>query len=875
MQLREIYIDGFGVLSDKHVTGLSSGINVIHGPNEFGKTTLLDFIRRILFGFPDRRFKGNLYRVPGGGAHCGRLVCQLANGKTVIISRREGTDGGPVKIAIDSTEFADQKELNRILDGVGGGFYQNVYAIDLDELGRKKSLEEDEVENHIYGAGLGLSSISLKGIKDHFEEEAEKLFIPPGRARKEMPQRYDEIRELEKGIRHIKGALSKYDELVSQLDELNETVNSLNKQISTLEENKRKLENQKNLYQTYVDLSDAVVESAKLGELPLFTEGARSELETLKGEIDTLGEKIKEETGELEDLEFQRDSLVYDEQIIVKEPDILTLLKKSDDFRKASTDIKQIETDRDEHDKLVKEGIERVGHGWTKENVRDFNLSVLQKDKIRITKANLDEAERKLREQSKGLTAPALLKYLIYFVTALGLICAVSGFVAAQTLVAVLSTTIFVVGVGLILFMLLSKRPGEEYQELLKAKNSLQVEWRAFLGSINFDGDLSPDGVQDLVNEINGIKSQLELLATAEDRIKSMQATIAKVETLHNQVAVYFDKSKVSDDIAANIDIFSRLLDEAKGTKRDKEGLIKQIDRQNNKIKDIKKKKHLAEEGFQSYISSLGANDEADFKLKYQTFMDRKGLEAEIDTSIKIIQGTVGIGEHLDSFIESISSASLPEIEFKLSELTGEFHDLKNIRDQDKETIGQLRSEIERLSSSADLLVKQNELEIRKQQLRDYASDWVRAQIVLFVRDKAISKYETDRQPKVIKAAKDVFANITDHSYSTIIIPAGTKDFTIRDSYGKSKTVKEMSRGTKEQLYFAMRLGLIKVYEAEKEPMPIIMDDILVNFDDYRGPLAIKELAKFARDRQVVVLTCHKNALDLYKSLGAKEITFD
>ncbi|MCJ7653864.1 MAG: hypothetical protein MUO97_00930 [Dehalococcoidia bacterium] len=164
---------------------------------------------------------------------------------------------------------------------------------------------------------------------------------------------------------------------------------------------------------------------------------------------------------------------------------------------------------------------------------------------------------------------------------------------------------------------------------------------------------------------------------------------------------------------------------------------------------------------------------------------------------------------------------------------------------------------------------------MKKQQLRDYAADWVKAQIVLFVLDKANSKYETDRQPKVITAAKDVFVNITDHAYSTIIIPAGTKDFTIRDSYGKSKTVKEMSKGTKEQLYFAMRLGLISVYEAEKEPMPIIMDDILVNFDDDRGPLAVEELAKFSKNRQVIILTCHKNTLDLYESLGAKKITFD
>jgi uncharacterized protein YhaN len=77
-----------------------------------------------------------------------------------------------------------------------------------------------------------------------------------------------------------------------------------------------------------------------------------------------------------------------------------------------------------------------------------------------------------------------------------------------------------------------------------------------------------------------------------------------------------------------------------------------------------------------------------------------------------------------------------------------------------------------------------------------------------------------------------------------------------------------------EQLLLALRLGLIKVYEDQAEPMPIIMDDIMVNFDDNRGPLAIKALAEFAVNRQVLVLTCHQNMLATYKKFGAREIAF-
>ena len=54
MKISEIYIDGFGVWHDRAWTGLSEGVNVFCGPNEAGKTTLMCFIRSILFGFERR-----------------------------------------------------------------------------------------------------------------------------------------------------------------------------------------------------------------------------------------------------------------------------------------------------------------------------------------------------------------------------------------------------------------------------------------------------------------------------------------------------------------------------------------------------------------------------------------------------------------------------------------------------------------------------------------------------------------------------------------------------------------------------------------------------------------------------------------------------
>ena len=89
MEIKEIQIDRFGFFLNKSVKGLSPGLNVIYGPNEFGKTTLLEFIRRMLYGFPRKVSKINQYKPVNGGQAGGILKCALASKQIISIIREE------------------------------------------------------------------------------------------------------------------------------------------------------------------------------------------------------------------------------------------------------------------------------------------------------------------------------------------------------------------------------------------------------------------------------------------------------------------------------------------------------------------------------------------------------------------------------------------------------------------------------------------------------------------------------------------------------------------------------------------------------------------------------------------------------------------
>ena len=89
------------------------------------------------------------------------------------------------------------------------------------------------------------------------------------------------------------------------------------------------------------------------------------------------------------------------------------------------------------------------------------------------------------------------------------------------------------------------------------------------------------------------------------------------------------------------------------------------------------------------------------------------------------------------------------------------------------------------------------------------------------------------------------------------------------DASGGRRRPGHLSRGTSEQLYLCVRLGLASEVGNRAEPLPLVMDDVLVNFDSSRARAMAIELRAFAERHQVLIFTCHSFTRDLFRSLDA------
>jgi uncharacterized protein YhaN len=90
-------------------------------------------------------------------------------------------------------------------------------------------------------------------------------------------------------------------------------------------------------------------------------------------------------------------------------------------------------------------------------------------------------------------------------------------------------------------------------------------------------------------------------------------------------------------------------------------------------------------------------------------------------------------------------------------------------------------------------------------------------------------------------------------------------------SDGVEVTPAALSTGTREQLWLAVRLAYVRQYCEAAEPLPLVLDDVLVNFDAARARATLAVLADFATRTQVLLLTCHAHLVELAREVAGVE----
>lgn len=409
---------------------------------------------------------------------------------------------------------------------------------------------------------------------------------------------------------------------------------------------------------------------------------------------------------------------------------------------------------------------------------------------------------------------------------------------------------------------------------LKKAESSLKAakkRWRSWLHNAFLPTTLSPSQVRDLLarvgvaedlrRQIDSVTTEVEYLARERqgivDRFNATLLLVAKYNITETVPALVVPKLReLLGDHSDVLNARSELLTEMNAIKKE---CRKALALRRRQIREARR--FLVGYGVKSKDELVQAV--ARYDLYLRRVADLEAVQARLDAGIAGFCPEDELGALLAD----------PEIRVDLPTTIENF--VKRIESFDAELKGKLELS-GRLGQQADAIAAKKG-SVRRRfdaiaadlRLAKAAELWQSRAVAGQMMEDIRRAYEKERQPETLREASRYLKRLTNGLYVNIWTPLGEDALFVDASNGETLDVAALSRGTRELLFIAIRLALVVSFEKHGVQMPLIWDDVLVNFDYKRAATAAKLLVDFAKQgRQIFLFTCHEHICQLFLRLG-------
>lgn len=411
----------------------------------------------------------------------------------------------------------------------------------------------------------------------------------------------------------------------------------------------------------------------------------------------------------------------------------------------------------------------------------------------------------------------------------------------------------------------LSEEAVERASAQLGARSS---EWQEWLQSRGLLESFTPETVDVLQRQVELGRSRLEDVRSWQTRIKAIEKDIQEYVETVEPLATAFDVTFDAGDyrtVAAAADRLVELLEEVQESDRNRTDAEAELDEAERDFQDRKNVLEKAEEELAQLLRSGGAEETEAFRARAGLYQRRSDLEDKNRDALDRLQRVSGPGEALDRLKADLSSTNPQSIDDEIGGLEHKRDTVDSAIKLLSTELGSIQTSLEDLTSEEESSRLRMERSTLLEQISVHARDWARLTLARELLEEARRKFERERQPGVVRHAQEFFTDITEGRYRQVYAPLGEQTITVTDADGSTKQPSELSRGTREQLFLSLRFGLIRELGQRTEPLPVIVDEVLVNFDPERALRAAVSFAKLSETNQVLVFTCHPSVVDLFR----------
>ncbi len=402
-----------------------------------------------------------------------------------------------------------------------------------------------------------------------------------------------------------------------------------------------------------------------------------------------------------------------------------------------------------------------------------------------------------------------------------------------------------------------------------------QREWRHWLRERGLDESLTADTIVSFVAQIDATRVALSEARRMRERVVAIERDIDdfrdQVESLTKRHSIELSPNDqrhladVADELIQRLDGTLELSSRREQAKESVEDCQRLLNRREQRLQAL-------EQELSALLLSGGTDDPEEFRRRARQHGERLRLLRQRDEHLRSLEQLSGPKKRLAAFRDSLESSDP-------SQLRAEFNRLSDQQEELDDQCNTLREERGGIDNALAQLTGEEEssaLRIRRstmlEQLHEYAREWSKLIIAESLLERTRRKFEQERQPSVIRYAQEFFSRVTGQRYQRLFAPIGEQTIAVTDSQGRIKHPEQLSRGTREQLYLALRFGLIREFGEHTQGLPVVVDEALVNFDPERARMTVQAFAELSRTNQILVFTCQPATAEMFADLASAQV---
>lgn len=921
MKIKKLDIYGYGKWVDKSFE-IDEKLQLFYGPNEAGKSTLQSFIRSILFGFPTKHRRVNQlnrYEPKLGSRYGGRILLMDTPEGDLWIER---TDSKFSIHTVDGEE-KDPALLETLLSGLDERLFDTFYAFNLQNLQELSQLDTEQINDYFLSIGTVGSDQFVK-IAKSLEKETDDFYRPQAQNRP-LNLLLSEYDQLAYKVEAAKETMEQYDQLLQKRQDEEKTIAELNANIKELDNSMRELDKLIGRYDIFIKDRATVRELDQLvftkieDEMPEKIKQANRDISDNHSEIRQLEEKIELIRGELGTMTRLNWAVNHEEERKV-------WLSKTQQAKDIQAKIEYAQARIDEQEKLMHELAAR-GQFYP-ERVADDNEYQLklesgldiQSKKIDLAKQedNLKSERKVYLEQRKEqqhysaiirsqvaklenqrmndeavLIEETSLKHYLMGVVFLFLGLMLMGSQLINSVFNLnflfwLGTILTVIGLVSSLYVFFDHRKRfnifhnspivskiqelrekeSDYQEQSKAI-SIQINQRdealekiveereevnkalqKWLVSIGFYPTADPE----LVLKTNPVKAYFEAQSVKEKFIEEKEHNLQLINDWRALLQPLFERFPFDDEsVRAQIRYVEELEAQLKVTQFRGQNLNDRITEAETKIEQLKQK--VTDD--QALIDDILATTNSQNQLIFFDKVRDNERILELTEKHELYQQQMAGFE--EALAEVVNKQALVE-DYKRLEAKMELTREQLVPHHSERA--NLEVAIRNLESDGTYQNLTQQLAIKEAEVREAVLEWTSKRIAMELIFKTLRYGIGDPVPAMIERANEIFERLSYGRYTQIKLnKQGVK---VMQFSGILFEPHELSQGTLEQLYVALRLAFVESATSMVK-LPIIIDDAFVNFDEFRKTSMYQVLEQFSETTQVLFFTFDQQAIESFR----------